>query len=86
MTECRDMTKYIKNTPKMGFFPHLCPQKIFFKNRALSLLYPYGALTSCKKLEKNIERSLTYLKTDGPTDQGRTNGPLTRVITKDPLG
>ena len=41
----------------------------------MSLLHPYGALTSCKKLEKTNERSLRYLKTDGPqtTDQ-RTDG------------
>ena len=51
-------TKNIKNAPKMGGFPHLRPPKIFFKIRALSLLYPYGALTSCKKLEKSFERSL----------------------------
>ena len=70
-------TKNIKNAPKMGVFPHLRPPKIFFKNRALSLLYPYGALTSCKKLEKSLERSLRYLK----TDYGRTNGPRTWVIT-----
>ena len=48
----------------MGVFPHLRPPKIFFKNWALSLLYPYGAITSCKKLEKNNEQSLRYLKTD----------------------
>ena len=58
-------------SPK-GVFPHLWPPGFFFKNRALSLLYPYGALTSCKKLEKSLERSLRYSKTDGPTDQ-RTN-------------
>ena len=39
----------------------------------------YGALTSCKKLEKNNEQSPRYLKTDGWTDgltraiNGRTN-------------
>ena len=51
--------------------------RFFFKNRAPSLLYPYGALTSCKKLEKNNERSLRYLKTDkrmeGPQTVGRTD-------------
>ena len=41
-------TKNIKNAPKMGVFPHLWPPRFFLKNRALSLLYPYGALTSCK--------------------------------------
>ena len=76
-------TKNIKNAPKMGFFPICDPPRFFFKNRALSLLYPYGALTSCKKLEKSLERSLRYLKTDGlrttTTDYGRT-----WVITQDP--
>ena len=76
MTGCRDMDKKIKITPKMGFFPYLWPPKIFFKNRALSLLYPYGTLTSCKKLDKTNERSLRYLKTNGRT----------RAITKDTLG
>ena len=43
-------------------FPHLRPPKIFFKNQALSLLYPYGALSSCKTLEKTTsELSLRYL-------------------------
>ena len=40
----------------------------FFKHQALPLLYPYGTLTSCKKLGKTNEQSLRYLKTDG---QGR---------------
>ena len=62
MTGCRYMEKNIK-IPQNGGFPHL------------SLLYPYGSLTSCKKLEKTNERSLRYLKTDGP-----------RAFTKDPLG
>ena len=39
--------------------------KIFFKNQALLLLYPYGVLTSCKILENTNEQSLRYLKTDG---------------------
>ena len=51
MTECRDMEKNTKNAPKMGFSPFVTP-KIFFKDGALSLFYPYVALTSCKKLEK----------------------------------
>ena len=71
MTGCRDRGKNIKNVLKMGFSPFVTP-----KNRALSLLYPYGAKTSCKKLEKTNELSLRYLKT--PTD-GRTtdHGPQT---------
>ena len=71
---------------KWGFSPICDPPRFFFKNRALSLLYPYGALTSCKKLEKSLERSLRYLKTDhgprtnrltdGRTDMGDYIGPL----------
>ena len=61
------MDKKHQKCPKKGGFP---PFKIFFQNRALSLLYPYGALTSCKKLEKSLEGSLRYLK----TDQGTTDG------------
>ena len=77
-------TKNIKYAPKMGVFPHLGPPKIFFKNRALSLLYPCGALSSCEKLEKSLERSLRYLKTEQRTN-GRTNG-LKWVNTMDPIG
>ena len=56
----------------MVFFPHLRPPNLFiFKNRALSLLYPCGALTSCKKLEKSLERSLREISKDGPTDHGQ---------------
>ena len=55
----------------MGFSP-ICDPQGFFINRALALLYPYGALTSCKKLGKTIEQSLKSLKTDGQTNR-RTN-------------
>ena len=61
------MDKKHQKCPKNWVFPHLWPQIFFFKNLALSLLYTYGALTSCKKLEKNNERSPRYLKTDGQT-------------------
>ena len=76
MTGCRDTDKNIKNTPKMGFSPICDHQRFFFKNQALSLLYPYGALTSCKKLEKTNEPSLRYLKTDHrqTTDQRTDKG------------
>ena len=79
------MQRYGQKTSKMppnGGFPQYVIPKTFFKNRALSLLYPYGALTSCKKLEKTNERSLRYSKTDGHT---RTD-TQTRAITKDPFG
>ena len=75
--------KTSKMPQKWGFSPICDPPRFFFKNRALSLLYPYGALTSCKKLEKSLERSLRYLKTDyglrtdyGRTDMGDYIGPL----------
>ena len=62
--------KTSKMPQKWGFSPICDPPRFFFKNRALSLLCPYGALTSCKKLDETNERSLRYLKTDhGPTDQ-----------------
>ena len=74
MTGCRDMDKKTSKIPqKWGFSPICDPPRFFFKNRALSFLYPYGALTACKKLEKNNERTLRYLKTDGRTD-GPTDG------------
>ena len=68
------MQEYGQKTSKMpqkwGFSPICDP-----KNRALSLLCPYGALTSCKKLEKTNEQSLRYLKTDGHTD-----GPQGQIL------
>ena len=58
---------------KWRFSPKLI--KIFFLiNPALSLLYPYGTLTSCKKLGKTNEQSPRYLKTDGQTDQRTDRG------------
>ena len=67
-------TKNIKNAPKRGVFPIYDPPRFFFKNRALSLLYHYDALASCKKLEQINGQSLRYLKTDkqkdAPTDRG----------------
>ena len=73
-----------KKTSKMaqnwGVSPFATPHD-FFSKIGLSLLYPYGALTSCRKLEKTNAQPLRYLKMDhGRTDQ------KTRAITKDPLG
>ena len=67
MTGCRDIVKKHQKYHQNGFFPISDPQD-FFKNRALSLLYPYGALTSCKDSEKTNERFLRYLETGGRTD------------------
>ena len=69
----------------MGFFPIYDPPRFLLKNRALSLFYPYGALTSCKKLEKTKEQSLRYIQTDQRTDERTMADGWTRAITKDPL-
>ena len=37
------MDKNIKNAPRWGFYPICDSQVFFFKNRDLSLLYPYRA-------------------------------------------
>ena len=64
-----------------GGVPQFVTIKDFsFKTRALSLLYPYGALTLCKKLEKTNERSLRYPKMDTWMD-----GPQGRLL-RTPLG
>ena len=58
MTRCRDMDKKHQKCP-------ICdPQRFFFKNQTLSLLYPYGAITSYKRLEKTNKQTLRYPKTD----------------------
>ena len=70
--------------PKWGFSPICDPQRFFFKIRALSLFYPYGAFTSCKKLEKNNERSLIYLKMDQWTTDYRQRRLLRTTSEKEP--
>ena len=62
MTGCREIDKKPQKCPQNGVFPQLSPPKIFFKDWALSLLYPYGALTSCKKIETTNEQSLEIFK------------------------
>ena len=44
-------------------------------------MYPYGALNSCRKLEKSNELSLRYLKTNPHKDTYMDT--QTRVITKE---
>ena len=61
------MDKKHQQYPKNGFSPNCDPSKIIFKNLALSLLYPYGALASCTKLEKTNGLSLEIFK-DRRTD------------------
>ena len=71
MTGCRDMDKKHQKYPQNGIFPLFETLTFFFKNRALSLLHPYGILTSCKKLGKTNEQYLRYLKKDGPRTDHR---------------
>ena len=80
MTGCRDMDKKHQKCPKNGAFPPFVTPMICFKNWALSLLYLYGALTLCKKLQK---MHLRYLKTDRLTDRGDYIGPpLANPVSK----
>ena len=65
--------KTSKMPQKCVFTPICDPPRYFSKNRALSLLFPYGAPTSCKKLERTNGQSLRYLKKDGQTNHGRTD-------------
>ena len=80
MTGCSDIGQKLPNISKIGF-TQFVTTRIFLKNRALSFLYPYDALTLCKKLEKTNLQSLKYLKTDyrptdGPRkDKGELYGP-----------
>ena len=66
--------KYQK-CPKNGGFPFFRGKDFFQKS---ALLYPYGALTSCKELEKTNGKSLRYSKTSNwqTTDRGDYIGPL----------
>ena len=66
------MQRYGRKTSKLpnkwGSSPiYDTPPRFFFKNRALSLLHPYGALTSGKIPEKSNEQSLRYSKRDRQT-------------------
>ena len=64
--------KTSKMPPKWGFSPICDPPRYFFKNRALSLLGPYSALTSCKKAKKSLEPFSSYggnHLTNQPTNQ-----------------
>ena len=55
MTGCRDMDKKHQKYPPNVFSPICDPKRFFFKNRDLSLLYTYGSLASCIKLEKTTD-------------------------------
>ena len=83
MTGCKDMGKKLQKYPQKWGLSPICDPQDFFSKIRLSLFYPYGALTSCRKLEKTNGQSPRYLKMDGRTDRITTDG-RTRVITKDP--
>ena len=67
MNGCRDMDKKHQKYPKNGGFPPFVTPLDFFKNRALSLLYPYGALTSCKTSKVDVDpRSFEFIHDKPP--------------------
>ena len=59
-------------TQKWPVLPNFRQTRIFAKNPTLSLLHPYGPLTSCKKSEKTNEpipgTECYGRRTDGQTD------------------
>ena len=64
MTGCRDMDKKHQKCPENGGFPPFLTPQVFFQKSGSVTLYPYGTLTSCKKIEKTNELSLRYLNID----------------------
>ena len=80
MTRCKDTCKKLQKYPQ-NEFSLICDPQGFFQNWDLSLLYPYGALTSCKKLANINGWYLRYLNTDHRPTNRRTTDRLTRVIT-----
>ena len=48
MTGPKEKDKNLQNAPKLSFSPICDLLRFDFKNQALSLLYPYDGLTSCK--------------------------------------
>ena len=70
MTGSRGMGKNLRKCPHTGVFPLWSPYNIF-QDQALSLWYPYGTQTSCKKLVKIMSRMKIMISKDGPT-QGPT--------------
>ena len=76
-----DMDKNLqKSTKNKGFSPIVTKSQIFSKIGLLSLLYPCGVLSSCKKLEKTSGRSLRSLKTDGLMDRRMDRGENIRPL------
>ena len=69
MTGCRDMDKKHQKYPQNGGFPPFVTPQDFFSKIGLCHFCTFMVdLTSCKKLEKTDGRSLSYLKTDRPTN------------------
>ena len=69
------MHKKHEKCPQNVYFPQFVTPKIFFKNRALSLLFDYEALSSCKKLQNYKKWTVSEISKDGLTEglkDGRT--------------
>ena len=74
------MTKNHKKCPQNGGFSPMCDPKHFFQKSGSVTSVPLGCPNSMQKIKKTNERSLRYLKTDGPRKDGQ--GRLLRT----PLG
>ena len=82
MTGCRDMDKKHQKYHQDGVFPICDPQRFFFKNLAVTFV-PLWCPNFMRKIRKrNNERSLSYLKTDGPRTDGQ--GRLLRTPSQEP--
>ena len=67
-------TKNIKNAPKMGFFPHLQPPKIFFQKPGSVSFVPLWCTNFMQKI-REILRVVSEIFKDGPTDgQAKDHG------------
>ena len=71
MTGYRDVDKNIKNTSKMGIFPHLWPPKILFQKSGTVTFVPLRCPNFIQKIRKN---QWTVSEKDGPTTDQRTDG------------
>ena len=71
MTGCRDIDNKYQIASKIGLFS-ICYIQDFFQNWAVTFI-PLWCANFMQKLEKSLERSLRYLKTDGPGTNGRTD-------------
>ena len=77
---CLNMCQSVSFCANLETFWQISPnQEFFFKSPAVSLLYLYSLLTSCKISEKFLEPFLTKLRyqpTNQPTDQLLPTTPI----------